>query len=426
MSWTHIEALSMLVAAVLAAGYGPAHGSMPATPDPPTATAPDIAISGPSLPQAAGAVVVGTVLMPNGVAADLDRPVLRRLAHLVANEALALTGNVLPVGRNVAVRLTQQLANGTEFGQTVAETDDAGRFAIDLPASVGADICPRLLLSVGHDSTLTRALVYSTSEPVDIDFASEAAVRLIAARVASGTDLCSVSPADIRAIVTAIRALPGIVAGADAAEINSNATRIAASAPPIPGLIDALGPVVTTCDPTDPSACVPRSCVDGVCCETDGCSAPERCDISGSQGSCTPPSGVDAACRKNSDCEAGLLCTSRVTTIFPGPILSLRMSCTSALFPTPTPIPTPIPTPTSPVIVHVCRGSCPCCTGDCNADCVVTVDELLALADVALGTTAMSSCGDSDVNDDGRISIDEIVTAVHNALAGCPTPAPTP
>ena len=43
------------------------------------------------------------------------------------------------------------------------------------------------------------------------------------------------------------------------------------------------------------------------------------------------------------------------------------------------------------------------------------------MVNVALGTAAGSACLASDANVDGTITVDEILTAVNNALAGCPT-----
>jgi hypothetical protein len=41
------------------------------------------------------------------------------------------------------------------------------------------------------------------------------------------------------------------------------------------------------------------------------------------------------------------------------------------------------------------------------------------MIDIALGKTQISECLPSDVNDDGQITVDEILTAVNNALNGC-------
>jgi hypothetical protein len=59
------------------------------------------------------------------------------------------------------------------------------------------------------------------------------------------------------------------------------------------------------------------------------------------------------------------------------------------------------------------------CTGDCNGDRMVTVDELLLGVNISLGLASPSACPALDRNGDGTVSIDEIVSAVSNALQGC-------
>ncbi len=58
----------------------------------------------------------------------------------------------------------------------------------------------------------------------------------------------------------------------------------------------------------------------------------------------------------------------------------------------------------------------------------MTVDELLLLANIALGTKSVAVCSAGDVSGDGEITVDEILLAVKNALNGCPiqTATPTP
>lgn len=66
------------------------------------------------------------------------------------------------------------------------------------------------------------------------------------------------------------------------------------------------------------------------------------------------------------------------------------------------------------------------CVGDCDTTGEVTINELLTMVNIALGTTTVSSCEAGDANDDGQVSVDEIVRAVQNALNGCPGPTATP
>ena len=47
------------------------------------------------------------------------------------------------------------------------------------------------------------------------------------------------------------------------------------------------------------------------------------------------------------------------------------------------------------------------------------VDELVKMANIALANAAVVECTAGDTNHDTRISVDELVTAVNNALSGC-------
>jgi len=100
----------------------------------------------------------------------------------------------------------------------------------------------------------------------------------------------------------------------------------------------------------------------------------------------------------------GAIGQSRVATV-----VSFDGSPTDA---TPTPSPTP-----------------GLCVGDCNHDGQVTVNELIQMVNIALGTADVSMCLAGDANADGEITVNEIVAAVNNALNGCPamsTSPPTP
>lgn len=72
------------------------------------------------------------------------------------------------------------------------------------------------------------------------------------------------------------------------------------------------------------------------------------------------------------------------------------------------------PTPTP----HPIAG--PPCPGDCSDDGQVTVDELLAMVNIALGGEMVSICRAGDLNDSNSITVDEILTGVNAALSGCP------
>jgi hypothetical protein len=77
--------------------------------------------------------------------------------------------------------------------------------------------------------------------------------------------------------------------------------------------------------------------------------------------------------------------------------------------PTPTSTPTPTRTPGGPI-----------CPGDCNGDDVVTVDEVVGAVGAALG--AGDACPAMDFDDDGKVSVTDVVVTVESALHGCRTP----
>jgi hypothetical protein len=210
-------------------------------------------------PTPAGRTVSGTVLMPNGQLAQFDASLLQRFAALAVREADALTGNVSPVGRNIRVTLTLRTNDGRTQDYGSALTNDQGQYQLSLPAGTDANTC-RYIVSVGDlaSETLTRAFVFSTSEPVNIDFASEAVVRMIMSQVAAGTDLCSFSPATIAATVQAVNTLPGTLTCTQpdgspdpehkcVRDYNYQAVRTATAAPPIQA---TLGIAAATPTPT--------------------------------------------------------------------------------------------------------------------------------------------------------------------------------
>lgn len=65
------------------------------------------------------------------------------------------------------------------------------------------------------------------------------------------------------------------------------------------------------------------------------------------------------------------------------------------------------------------------CFGDCNGDSHVTVDEILTIVNIALGTAVLAECPAGDADGSGQITVDEILLAVNNALNGCPVSTPT-
>ncbi len=60
------------------------------------------------------------------------------------------------------------------------------------------------------------------------------------------------------------------------------------------------------------------------------------------------------------------------------------------------------------------------CGGDCDASGEVTVDEVVTLVNVGLGSASVGACAAGDTDADGAVTVDEIITAVSAALGGCP------
>ena len=59
------------------------------------------------------------------------------------------------------------------------------------------------------------------------------------------------------------------------------------------------------------------------------------------------------------------------------------------------------------------------CSGDCNGDGHVTVNELIAAVNIALGQAQITACRACDLNGDAMITINELIAAVSKALQGC-------
>jgi len=60
------------------------------------------------------------------------------------------------------------------------------------------------------------------------------------------------------------------------------------------------------------------------------------------------------------------------------------------------------------------------CIGDCDVSDLVTIDEVVALVNAARGRAGAGICQSGDANFDNQITLDEVVSAIHNTVAGCP------
>jgi len=54
--------------------------------------------------------------------------------------------------------------------------------------------------------------------------------------------------------------------------------------------------------------------------------------------------------------------------------------------------------------------------GDCDQDGSVTVDELVVGVNIALGESPVADCPSFDADGDGQVTIDELTLGVNNAL----------
>jgi len=65
-------------------------------------------------------------------------------------------------------------------------------------------------------------------------------------------------------------------------------------------------------------------------------------------------------------------------------------------------------------------GGAPPCTGDCTNVGTVSATDLVTMVRIALGGSQLSACTMGDTDDNGRITVDEIIAAVNNAATQCP------
>lgn len=208
-----------------------------------------------------GPQIRGVVRMPNGrVAANAG--LAERLAALAVAPVDALTGDVSPVGRGVTVELVElrpeDIAAGSEPGSVGRTTTNAkGEFCVGLARGTTVDVC-RYMLRVGSrdDGTRTRAFVNSSSEPIDVDFVSEATVQVILNGIPPG-ELCDFGLDEIAEIRQAVRDVPGTVTGANVAEVNALATTLASNDANVRAVVAEAGnlpPATATRDPSAPTA----------------------------------------------------------------------------------------------------------------------------------------------------------------------------
>ncbi len=225
-----------------------------------------------------GPQIRGLVQMPDGRVAQAG-DLWERVASALWSEAAAITGEVSPVNRGVTVELVElrpgDVPGGSGGVVEVGTTNSDGEFCVGLPEGTDQNVC-RFVVQVGSsdDRTLTRAFVFSTIDPINIDFRSEATVQVILAQIPPA-GLCDFTPDEIRNIYNAVLAAPGDATGENADEINAVAASIAAAdagvkaaiaaayTPPTPTVTatpTATGPTPTrTLVPTRTETYTPRS-----------------------------------------------------------------------------------------------------------------------------------------------------------------------
>ncbi|MFN8641990.1 MAG: hypothetical protein U0802_10140 [Candidatus Binatia bacterium] len=206
-----------------------------------------------------GPVLSGQVAMPNGRLAAAGSALERFAAAIVARAEALVAANVRPVGAGVEVRLLRigpgNIQNGTITGGEVvnrATTQSDGVFALRMPTGTDPRTC-RFVLEVGNsaDRTVTRAFVDATS--IDINFESEATVRLLLDEIKAGrVALCDLSASEIFSVRQAVQQSPNQAFGETAAAINASATAAAGSDPTVRSAIDqATGNATPIPEPTN-------------------------------------------------------------------------------------------------------------------------------------------------------------------------------
>lgn len=59
------------------------------------------------------------------------------------------------------------------------------------------------------------------------------------------------------------------------------------------------------------------------------------------------------------------------------------------------------------------------CVADCNSDGKVSVDEVVTATQIALGLASPAACAAADLDENGRVTVNELLQAVQALLGGC-------
>jgi hypothetical protein len=107
---------------------------------------------------------------------------------------------------------------------------------------------------------------------------------------------------------------------------------------------------------------------------------------------------------------------------------TLTFTVAGPIGPTPTPTPTATstvtPTSTATVANTPAQSATPTttpppCAGDCNDDGMVTVDDLVMGVNIALNLMPVDACASLDTNGDTTVTVEELIGAVTHALTRC-------
>ncbi len=77
-------------------------------------------------------------------------------------------------------------------------------------------------------------------------------------------------------------------------------------------------------------------------------------------------------------------------------------------------------------VLLMSAGPSAACTGDCDGDGEVAINEVVRGVNIALGNALVGDCTQFDADGDGAVTINELIAAVANALNSCPVTTPTP
>jgi len=160
----------------------------------------------------------------------------------------------------IVTRITgQEIQEGDEVGATVIGdqfTDAAGRYQISLGGDIIDDCEGGRVLVRSESGGLTRALAFSDEEDINVDYNSEALMRLVFQAVnEQGADFCSASNDDLRnllSLVTQATEEAG-VSGTTVTQINNAAFIAAESDPEVLAAVAAafdISPFTPTRTPT--------------------------------------------------------------------------------------------------------------------------------------------------------------------------------